>query len=125
MSTHNTFVASYAQPHLAGIDLQKMQDVGFDMRNLTIITHKPNQIDMHQQLTPMLNSFSELDVELFACIPEHDIVDYEAELGTGRLFIVVYGLPDEIEQAKRIADATHPSSWDGIADATVYYGCAD
>jgi len=35
------------------------------------------------------------------------------------------GSPDEIEQAKRIADCTHPASWVGLAEAAVYYDCTD
>ncbi|MBT9613462.1 MAG: hypothetical protein IV108_09390 [Burkholderiales bacterium] len=125
MSMHNTFVATYAQQHLAEIDLEKMQSAGFDMHKLRIVSHHPNRMVKQQRLAPVLGSFGELDAAFFGCIPEEDIVNFEAELGTGRLFIVAHGSPDEIEQAKRIADSTHPASWDGLAEAAVYYGCTD
>lgn len=125
MSMHNSFVASYAHHGLAEIDIEKMQNAGFDMGKLRIVAHKPYHIAEQRQLVPVLSSFGELDTEFFACIPEEDIVDFEAELGTGHLFIIAHGSPDEIEQAKRIAESSHHTSWDGQADAAVYYGCAD
>ncbi len=125
MSLHNTFVAAYAQQHLAETDLQKMKKAGFDLNKLRIVTHHPERLGKQQRIAPVLSSFGELDAAYFGCIPEQDIVDYEAGLGTGRLFIVAHGSPEEIEQAKRIADSTHQPSWDGLADAAVYYGCAD
>lgn len=125
MSLHNTFVATYAQPRLAEIDIEKMQKAGFDLLKLRIVTQNPERIVEQRRLAPVLGSFAELDEDFFGCIPEQDIADYEAELGTGHLFLVAHGAPDEIEQAKRIADSTHPSSWDGQADATIYYGCGD
>jgi hypothetical protein len=125
MSMHNTFVATYAQPRLAEIDLEKMQNAGFDLRKLRIVTQDPYRIAERRRFAPLLDSFKALDPEFSSCIPEKDIADFEAELETGHLFIVAHGLPDEIEQAKRIADSTHPSSWDGQADASIYYGCMD
>ena len=125
MSLHNTFVATYAHHKMAELDIENMQNAGFDMQKLRIISHKPYHIAEQRRIAPVLNSFGELEAAFFACIPEQDIVDFEAELGTGRLFIVAHGSPEEIEQAKRIADAIHPTSWDGLADAAVYYGCND
>ena len=125
MSLHNTFVATYAQPHLAEIDIEKMQKAGFDLHQLRIVTQNPELIGTQRRLAPVLGSFAELDEDFFGCIPENDIADFEAELGTGHLFLVAHGAPEDIEQAKRIADSTHPTSWDGRADATIYYGCMD
>lgn len=125
MSMHNTFVATYAQQHLAEIDFAKMQHAGFDPNRLRIVTHHPDRLAKPLRSAPVLGSFGELEDEYFGCIPDVDLVDFEAELGTGRLFIVAHGSPEEIEQAKRIADSTHQPSWDGLADAAVYYGCAD
>jgi len=125
MSMHNTFVATYAQPRLAEIDLDKLLKAGFDMHKLRIVSHDASRLAEQQQLAPVLGSFGDLDADLFGCIPEDDIVNFEAELDTGRLFIVAHGSPDEIEQAKTIADSTHPASWDGQAEAAVYYGCSD
>jgi len=125
MSMHNTFVATYAQPRLAEIDIEKMQQAGFDLSKLRILTHDPKRIAEPRRIAPVLGSFGDLDMAFAGCIPEQDLVDYEAELGTGHLFIVAHGEPEEIEQAKRIAESTHPTSWDGQADATVYYGCMD
>lgn len=125
MSMHNTFVATYAQPRLAEIDLDKMQQAGFDLGKLRIVTHDPERIAEQRRIAPVLGSFGDLDQDFFGCIPEQDLVDFEAELGTGHLFIVAHGEPEEIEQAKRIAESTHPTSWDGQADASIYYGCQD
>jgi hypothetical protein len=125
MSAHNSFVATYADRGLAELDLERMRDAGFDMSKLRVIAHDPYRITKQRRLPPLLGSFGELEAEFFGCIPEEDIVDYEAELGTGRLFVVAHGSPEEIEQAKRIADSIHPTSWDGLADSAVYYGCAD
>jgi len=123
MSLHNTFVAGYAQRRLAEIDLGKMLDAGFDLSQLCIVSHY--QPALPSDTTSVLHSFDELEPECYGCIPEHDIVDYEAELDTGRLFIVAHGTPDEVERAKIIADSTHPTNWDGFADTAVYYGCDD
>lgn len=125
MSMHNSFVATYAHHGLAEIDIEKMQNAGFDMNRVRVIARNPHHIAEQWRLAPVLSSFGELDAEFVECIPEEDIVDYEAELGTGRLFIVAHASPDEIEQAKRIADSSHQTSWDGIADSAIYYGCAD
>ena len=123
MSLHNTFVAGYAQRRLAEIDLDKMLNAGFELSQLRIVSHY--QPALPTDTTPVLHSFGELEPEYYGCIPEHDIVDYEAELDTGRLFIVAHGTPDEVERAKIIADSTHPTNWDGFADTAVYYGCDD
>jgi hypothetical protein len=125
MSLHNTFVATYANHKMAEHDIEEIQNAGFDMRKLRIVAHNPYHIAEQYQLAPVLGSFDELDLEFFNCIPEQDIVDYEAELGTEHLFIVAHGLPDEIDTVKRIADLSHPTSWDGVADAAIYYGCPD
>jgi hypothetical protein len=123
MSLHNAFVAVYAHRGLAEIDLEKMQNSGFDMSRLRVIAHDPPHIAERRQIEHALHSFGELELEFFECIPEEDIVDYESELETGHFFIVAHGLPDEIEQAKRIAESSHHPGWDGLADATIYYGC--
>lgn len=86
MSPHNTFVAAYAQRRLAEIDLGEMRNTGFDLSQLRIVSHY--QPTLPSDTTPVLHSFGELEPTYFSCIPEHDIVDYEAELDTGRLFIV-------------------------------------
>jgi len=125
MSLHNTFVATYAQPRFAKMALKKMQSAGFNLSKLRVISHTPFPTAEEQNLSPLLGSFRELETAFSSCIPDQDIVNFEAELGTGHLFIVAHGMPDEIEQAKRIADVTHPASWDGQADAAIYYGCMD
>lgn len=123
-SMHNTFVVTYAQPPLAEIDLDKLLKAGYHIHKLRIESCA-SRLAEQQQRAPVLGSFGELDADLFGCILEDDIVNFEAELDTGRLFIVAHGSPDEIEQAKHIADSTHPASWDGRAEAAVYYGCSD
>lgn len=125
MSIHNSFVAVYAHRSLAETDLEKMQNAGFDMSKLCVVAHDPRNIAEQWQIAHALHSFGELELGFFECIPEEDIVDFEAELGTGHLFIVAHGSPGEIAQAQHIAESSHHPSWDGQADAAVYYGCAD
>lgn len=125
MSAHNSFVANYIDSKLAELDLEKIQSAGFDMSKFRIISRYKAPSAKRYSPLPVLHSFGDLDVDFIECIPEEDLVDYESELATGHLFVVAHGLPEEVEQAKRVADATHPASWDGIAESTVYYGCAD
>ena len=125
MSLHNTLVASYAQPRLAEIDLERMRNAGLNLHRLRIITHDPQHFPQLWRDTPMLHSFGDLELDYFGCIPEEDIVDFEAELDTGHMFLIAHGLREDIEEARHIAESTHPTSWDGIADVAVYYGCVD
>jgi hypothetical protein len=125
MSAHNSLVATYANHHLAEIDIEKMQNAGIDMSKLRIVSHNPYRVAEQRGLAPVLGSFGELDAGLYDCIPERDIVDFEAALGTGRMFIVAHAAADEIDRAKLIARSTHNTSWDGLADCEIYYGCMD
>lgn len=123
MSLHNTFVAAYAQRRMAEIDLGKMHHAGLQRSQLRIVSHYLPSLPSDS--IPILHSFGELEPDYVGCIPEHDIVDYEAELDTGRLFIVAHGTPDEVERAKNITESTHPINGDELADTAVYYGCDD
>lgn len=123
MSVHNSLVATYSNHHLAAIDLAKMRNAGIDMGKLRVISRKPNSLSGQRGLAPVLSSFGELDVAFYGCIPEEDIVDYEAALGSGRLFIVAHAAVEEIHRANLIADSTHQTSWDGLADCAMYSGC--
>lgn len=125
MSAHNSLVATYANHHLAEIDIEKMQSAGVDMSKLRIVSSHPYRIAEQRGLAPVLKSFGELDSELYGCIPERDIVDFEAALSTGRMFVVAHAAVDEIERARLIANSTHNTSWDGLADCAIYYGCMD
>jgi hypothetical protein len=122
MSAHNSLVATYADHHLARVDIDKLRTAGFDMRKLRLVARG---YPIAVENVPVLASLGELDPDLCECIPESDLVDYEAELHAGRWLLVTHGTPEEIEQARRLAESTHVTSWDGVADATVYYGCAD
>lgn len=122
MSVHNSLVATYADHHLARVDIDKLQHLGFDLSNLRLVARG---YSIAVDSVPVVASLGELDLALCECIPEEDIVGYEAELKAGRWILVAHGTPDEIEQAKEVAESTHAPSWDGRADATVYYGCAD
>jgi hypothetical protein len=122
MSAHNSLVATYADHHLARVDIDKLHHAGFDLSKLRLVAQGyPIAVDS----VPVLASLGQLDLNLCECIPEEDIVDYESELKAGRWILVAHGTPDEIEQARNIAESTHSPSWDGVADATIYYGCAD
>lgn len=108
MSLHNTFVATYAQQHLAKIKLGKMQKSGFDLRQLRIVSQHSPSLTAAEKMSPIPSSFGELEPEYFCCIQEHDLVDYEVELGAGRLFILAHGTTAEVERAKNITDSSHP-----------------
>ena len=125
MSTYNSFVATYAHHDLAELDIEKMQNAGFDMDKLRVVARKPYHIAEQRRLAPVLNSFSALGTAFCGCIPEEDIASYEAEVEAGRIFILAYGSAEEINKIKCIADSTHQTNWDGIADSAVYYGCTD
>ena len=122
MSAHNSLVATYADHHLARVDIDKLQSAGFDMNHLRLVAHG---YPIAVPGVPVLNSLGDLELPLFDCIPEGDLVDYEAALDAGRWILVAHGSPAEIDQAWQVAEATHPTNWEGVADATVYYGCAD
>lgn len=122
MSAHNSLVASYADHHLAVIELDRLQNAGFDMNKLWLVAQGyPIAVNS----VPVVASLGELDSPVVDCIPEEDLVDYEAELKAGRWLLVAHGSPDEIAVVQNLAESTHPTSWDGVADSTVYYGCAD
>jgi hypothetical protein len=123
MSAHNSLVATYADSRLATVDIDKLHSVGFDMHKLHLVAkHRhPASVDG----VPVVESLAALDLEICDCIPEQDLVGYESELEAGRWILVAHGSPDEIEQARYVAESTHPTSWDGVADTAVYYGCAD
>lgn len=122
MSAHNSLVATYADHHLARVDIGKLHHAGFDMGKLHLVAQGyPIAVDG----VSVAASLGQLDLVLCECIPEGDIVDYESELKAGRWILVAHGTPAEIEQARNIAELTHSPSWDGVADVTVYYGCAD
>jgi len=122
MSAHNSLVATYADHHLARVDIDKLRGAGFDLGKLRLVAQGyPIAVDG----VPVVASLGELEPPWFECIPEHDLVDYEAELKAGRWLLVAHGSPDEIELARDVAESTHPTGWDGVADTAVYYGCAD
>lgn len=122
MSAHNSLIASYADHHLAIVEIDRLQSAGFDVRKLWLVAQghptTPSSV-------PVVGSLGDLDVPLFDCIPEKDLVDYEAELKAGRWLLVAHGSPDEIALVQNLAESTHPTSWDGMADSAVYYGCGD
>lgn len=122
MSAHNSLVATYADHRLAQVDIDKLHHAGFDMNKLRLVAQDdPGAMDG----VPVVASLGQLDLALCECIPEQDLVAYESELKAGRWILVAHGTPDEIEQARSIAESTHSPSWDGVADAAIYYGCAD
>jgi hypothetical protein len=122
MSAHNSLVATYANHRLARVDIDKLQSAGFDMNKLCLVV-QGYPIGMNG--IPVVESLGALDAALFECIPEEDLVDYESELKAGRWILVAHGTREEIDQAWHVAESTHATSWDGVADATVYYGCND
>ena len=125
MSMHNSFVATYANKNLAIADIARLESAGFDMSQMTVIAQNLSGIESGLDGMRLIKSLEELDAPLYTCIPEADIVDYEKELKSGRFILVAHGMAEEIARVKYLSDSAHPLSWDGMADATIYYGCAD
>lgn len=123
MSAHNSLVATYADHHLVKVEIDRLHSMGFDLHKLHVVA--PARHPQEVEGVPVVESLGDLDLDVCECIPEDDLVDYESELKAGRWILVAHGTPDEIEHVRQVAEATHPTSWDGVADATVYYGCAD
>lgn len=122
MSMNNSLVATYANHTLAKATVAKLHHAGFDMSKLSIVSKDENG---RLEGAAVLRSMSELGAMQFSCISSERIPDYEAELKVDRLLLVAHGSPEEIEQAKRVIDSTHPDGWDGNVGCTVYYGCMD
>lgn len=122
MSAHNSFIASFADHRLAVVEIDRLQRAGFDIGKLRLVAQG---YPVAAGGVPVAASLGDLDVPLVDCIPEKDLVDYEAELKAGRWLLVAHGSPDEIALVQNLAEETHPTSWDGAADSAVYYGCGD
>jgi hypothetical protein len=122
MSAHNSLIASYADHRLAVVEIDRLRNAGFDTGKLRLVAQG---YPIAAGGVPVVASLGELDVPLVDCIPEEDLVDYEAELKAGRWLLVAHGSPEDIAMVQDVAETTHPTSWDGKADSTVYYGCAD
>lgn len=122
MSAHNSLVASYADHHLALTEIEQLRNAGFDLNKLRLVARERPEAAHGVAVVP---SLGDLDLPLFDCIPEKDWSDYEAEVSAGRWLLLAHGSPEEIELAHRLAESTHPTTWDGAADSTVYYGCTD
>lgn len=69
MSEHNTFVATYAQPHLAEIDLGKMQNSGFDFNRVRVVSSNPPSFSELKASPHVLHSFNELEAEFGGAFP--------------------------------------------------------
>lgn len=125
MSENISLVATYANHGLAKNTARKLKVSGFDVSKLSIFSNDKNDSVDELGGATVLNRMEALNEARYTCIPQDRINDYEAELKADRLLIVAHGTADEIAQAKRIIDATHPESWDGKVDCTIYYGCVD
>ncbi len=121
MSNKISIVATFADHDLAEVMVKKLQLAGFDGEKLSIVGDRAAGAGN----VPMLGGLDELDAEAYACIPGDDVLDYEDELRSNRLLLVVHGTADEIAQAKSIIDTAEPAGWNGKVGAAVYYGCAD
>jgi hypothetical protein len=115
MSVNSCIVATYAKHSLAEKDFRDLLQMGLEPTKLALLSGGEHGIE---------GGFSTLDAAMCSCIPPEDIVAFETELKAGRLVLVANGTAEEIEQAKRLLDEAHPTSWDERADSTVYYGCA-
>lgn len=122
MSDNNSLIATYANHNLARDTVRKLHGAGFDMSKLFVVAR-----DGEKSLegAAVVNNLSELDADQFGCIPRENIPNYEDELKVDRLLIVAHGTHDEIEQARKVIDATHPESWDGNVGCAIFYGCID
>lgn len=122
MSENNSLVATYANHNLAKATVKKLQKAGLDMSKLSIVGKNGNKI--LKKIT-VVGGLDDLGAEQYSCISRETIPDYEDELKADRLLIFFHGTADEISQAKRIIDTTHPEGWNGNVGCTVYYGCLD
>jgi hypothetical protein len=126
MSANNSLVAAFKNHSLAQGVVKKLHESGFDMSKLFIVDQEQQRSSVTElEGAAVVGDLSALDAAKYACIPVERIPDYEAELKVGRLLLVAHGTPDEITQAKTAIDSTHPESWDGKVDCTIYYGCLD
>jgi len=122
MSAYNSLIATYANHKLAKATVLKLQDAGFDRSKLSIVARDEDKLLAGAEVVTSLN---ELGSEQFSCIPRENIPDYEDELKADRMLLVAHGTPDEITQARRIIDSTHPEGWNGNVGCAVFYGCMD
>lgn len=123
MSAHNSLVATYVNHALAQMEVARLHQAGFDMSKLHLVAQNRHPVSVYG--VPVVESLGELDPEICDCIPEGDLVDYESELRAGRWILVAHATPGEIDEVRDLAESAHPTSWDGVADSTVYYGCRD
>ena len=123
MSAHNSLVATYADHALAQMEIARLAQAGFDMSKLRLVAQDNHPVSVYG--VPVVESLGALAPDICECIPEGDLVDYESELRSGRWILVAHATPAEIDQVRDLAETAHPTSWDGVADSTVYYGCID
>jgi len=126
MSAHNSLVATYAKRSAAAADVAKLQQAGFDPRQL-FVAARDGRAKVGEELgATFIGELGALDATLFRIgVPQEDVLDYEAEFNIDRLLLAAHGSPGEIARAKRILDAAHPASWDASVGCSVYYGCFD
>lgn len=124
MSENISLVATYANHGLAKTTAMKLQTAGFDMSKLSIVSNDRNDTAGELEGAAVLDRLDALDEAQYACIRER-VLDYAAELKADRLLLVAHGTVDEIAQAKRIIDETHPEGWNGNVGCAIYYGCVD
>lgn len=125
MSMNNSLVATYANPSLAEATVRKLQNAGFDMKKLSIVSKGPHGIAGKFDGAAVVSGLEALDEMQYSCIPKESVLDYEAELTVDRMLLVAHGTSDEIALAKSIVDSTHPEDWSGNVGCTIYYGCFD
>jgi hypothetical protein len=125
MSVNNSLVATYANHSLAEATIRKLQNAGFNMKKLSIISNDPQDIAGKFDGAAVVSGLEALDEMQYGCIPKESVLDYEAELTVDRTLLVAHGTSDEISLAKSIVDLTHPEDWGGGVGCTVYYGCLD
>lgn len=125
MSQNISLIATYSNHGLAKSTARKLQNAGFDMNNLYLVSADGGNAAAEPEGAAMLDTLDALDETQYACIPRDRVHDYEEELKADRLLLVTHGTADEIAQAKSIIDTTHPDGWDGNVSCTVYYGCDD
>lgn len=123
MSQHISLVSSYSNHHLADAAVKKLQRAGFDMRELTLVSHHGNADEPAG--AQIVDSLAGLDEVKYACIPRESIQKYEEEVNADRMLLVAHGTEKDIARAREIIDADHPENWDGNVGCAVYYGCDD
>lgn len=126
MSAHNSLVATYVSRNQAKSAVARLQGAGFDMSKLFVAARDSRNLVGKPEGATVIGELDTLDETLYRIgIPRESVLDYESEFKIDKLLLAAHGTAGEIDQIKRVIDASHPDSWDGNVGCSIYYGCFD